>query len=238
MGNIYLTRLFRHSTLWITACSFIGGSLAASLPASYEFETQLKAVNLNDVAFIARIEKLYEKVKRYKDKLESEKLIETMFDIKMEVEGYTGKKIDLENHLNQIEKEAKKKGAKFKSGEIKQIAKMLKKKGKKRNHKALYLYECNIYNIPFDQLECDYLYQASKHDKKDEKEDKEEIEVPLRLSVGVTASLCGYFLGFVPHPYCQAASKFLIGIGLEMCVEAAVSRTEEEQNEKGQKKKS
>jgi len=135
MGNIYFTRLFRHSTLWITACSFIGGSLAAPLRASYEFETQVKAVNLNDVAFIARIEKLYEKVKRYKDKLESEKLIETMFDIKMEVEGYTGKKIDLENHLNQIEKEAKKRGAQFKSGEMKQIPKRIGAVGKRWSHR-------------------------------------------------------------------------------------------------------
>ena len=237
MGNIYFTRLFRNFTLCLTSCSFIGGHLASTLYGYYDFEGQNKAinVNLNDIAFIARIEKLFEKVKRYKDKLDSGKLIEAMLDIKMEVEGYTGKKIDLEDHLNQIEKEAKRRGAQFKSGEMKQIKKMLKKKEKKQNHKALYLYECNMYDISFDQFECDYLYQASKHVKN---EDKEDIDVPLRLTIGVTASLCGYFLKFIPHPYCQTASVFLIGLGVEMCVEATVVRAEErEQNEKDQKKK-
>jgi hypothetical protein len=161
-----------------------------------------------------------------------------MFDIKMEVEGYTGKKIDLEHHLDHIEKEVRKKGGQFKPGEMKQIKKMLKKKEKKRNHKALYLYECNLWDISFDQFECDYHYQASKSDKKREKEDT-EIEVPLRLTVGVTAFLCGCFLKIIPHPYCQTASYFLIGLGVEYCIEATVSRAEEnEQNEKDQKKKS
>lgn len=233
MGNIYFTRLFRYSTLCLTACSFIGSNLAVHLYASYEYETQSKMVNLNDLAFIARIEKLYEKAKRYKDALDSRKLIEVMFDIKMEIEGYTGNRIDLESHIDQIEKEAKNNGAQFKPGEMKKIKKMLSKGEKKHTHKALYLYECNSYDISFNQVECDYLCRSlHKHNKK---EDNEEVEVPLRLTIGVTTSLCGYFLKFIPHPFCQTASAFLIGIGVEMCIDSTISRIEE--NKESQKDK-
>ena len=40
--------------------------------------------------------------------------MEVMFEIKTEVEGYTGKKIDLNAHIDSIEKAAKKQGAQFK----------------------------------------------------------------------------------------------------------------------------
>lgn len=158
-----------------------------------------------------------------------------MLEIKTEVEAYTGKSINLESQLDQIEKDAIKQGAKFRKGEMKQIKSLLKKNEKKHNHKAVYLTECNMYNIPFDQLECDHLYKAvSKHDKK---EDKEEIEVPLRVTIGITASLCGYFLSFIPHPHAQMASKILITAGIEMTIDGTITRAEENQQKEKEKNK-
>lgn len=52
-------------------------------------------VSINNVAFGVRIEKLVEKVIRYKDKGDSNKLLDTMMDIKNEVQGYTGVAIKL-----------------------------------------------------------------------------------------------------------------------------------------------
>jgi hypothetical protein len=167
--------------------------------------------------------------------MESGKLIEVMLEIKTEVEAYTGKRIDIESQLDQIERDAIKQGAKFRKGEMKQIRSLLKKNEKKHHHKAVYLAECNMYDIPFDQQECDYLYKtASKHDKK---EDKEENEIPLRVTIGVTTSLCGYFLSFIPHSYAQIASKVLIAAGIEMTVEGTITRVEENQQKEKEKNK-
>lgn len=231
MGSIYNINLYRNSIICLTASSFIACNLATPLNAYQGSKTV--NINLNDIAFVARIEKLVERVQRYKDKLESGKMIEVMLEIKTEVEAYKGKKIDIESQLDQIEKDAIKQGAKFKKGEMKQIRSLLKKNEKKHNHKTLYLAECDMHDIPFDQIECDFLYKvASKHDKK---EDKEEDEIPLRVTIGVTASLCGYFLSFIPHPYAQTASKVLIAAGIEMTVEGTITRVEE--NQQKEKKK-
>lgn len=233
MGNICSNGMLRRFILCAAATSFITSSIAAPLYAqNNNFD-----INLNEIAFIARMEKLYEKVIRYKDKLESGKLIDTMFEIKMEVEGYTGRKIDIDSHIDLIEKEAKKGGAKFKSGEMKQIRKMLKKSEKKHNHRAVYLYECNMYDVPFNEVEWEHQFKAaSKHDKHEREDDKKEIKVPIRMTIGITASLCGYFLSFIPHPYCQGASKFLISTGVALCIDGTVNRLEEnEKNEENQK---
>lgn len=244
MGNIRFAGLFHNFTLCTVASSIIGSTIVAPI---YAYEAQARAVeiNFNDIAFVARIEKLYEKAKRYIDKLEDSKLMEVMFDIKTEVEGYTGKTVDIDSHIDAIEKEAKKQGAQFKKGEIKQIKKNLKKKEKKHSHRAMFLYECNMYDIEFNQEKCDLnfdnfcLARASKdhHGKEDEK----EIKVPIRVSIGITASLCGYFLSFIPHPIAQGASKFLIATGVGLCVDGTVTRIEEnekdEQNQNGQGRK-
>lgn len=227
--------MFRNFSLYLTASSFIAGTIAMPLNAYQQCKATQLGINLNDIAFVARIEKLVERVKKYKDKMEQRKLIEVLFEIKTEVEGYTGKKCDIDTQLDQIEREATQRGAQFKRGEMKQIRTMLRKSEKKHNHKALYLAECNMYDIPFDQLECDYLYKAaSKHDKK---EDKEEVELPLRVTIGVTASLCGYFLSFIPHPYAQMASKTLIWAGIEMTVEGTINRIEENNQKQKDKDK-
>lgn len=233
MGSIFNAGMYRNFTLCVTASSFIACTLATPIHAYQQCKAQV-GINLNDIAFIARLEKLVERVKKYQDKLESGKLIEVMLEIKTEVEGYTGKQIDIDAQLDQIERDAIKQGAKFKKGEMKQIRSVLKKKEKKHNHKALYLAECNMYDIPFDNVECDFLYKsASKHDKK---EDKEEQELPLRVTVGVTASLCGYFLKFIPHPYAQTAGNFLISAGVLMATEGTITRVEENQQKEKDKK--
>ncbi|CAF24183.1 hypothetical protein [Candidatus Protochlamydia amoebophila] len=240
MGNIRFIGLLHNFTLCTVAGAILGSTLA--MPC-YAYEVQAKGVNvnLNDIAFIARIEKLYEKAKRYIDKLEHGKLMEVMFDIKTEIEGYTGKKIDMDAQIDAIEREAKKQGAQFKKGEIKQIKKDLKKKDKKNSHKTMFLYDCNMYGIDFNQEECDLHFDAlclaksvkGHHDK----EDNKEIKVPIRVYIGITASLCGYFLSFIPYPIAQGASKFLIATGVGLCVDGTVTRMEEnEKNEQNQNK--
>ncbi|CUI18097.1 hypothetical protein PNK_p0043 (plasmid) [Candidatus Protochlamydia naegleriophila] len=45
------------------------------------------------------MEKLVDKLVKYKDKLDSDKVIDIMLDIKHEIESYTGKNIDLKKGL-------------------------------------------------------------------------------------------------------------------------------------------
>lgn len=235
MGSLHISKFMHHCVLCTTAVAFISSSVCSPLLA-YAYDEVNMGVNLNDIVFFARLEKLYEKAKRYADKLEKGKLIEVMFDIKMEVERYTGKKIDLEGRINAIEKEAKRNGAQFKKDEISQIKKELKKAGKKHSHKALFLYECNLHDLEFDQEACDLHFEdafIAKHGKPKEEEDA-KVEVPIRVSIGITASLCGYFLSFIPHPLAQTASKFLMATGIGLCVDGTINRMEEDENKKKQ----
>ncbi|HRD55119.1 MAG TPA: hypothetical protein PLC42_01850 [Parachlamydiaceae bacterium] len=64
--------------------------------------------NLNTVQFTLRIEKLIKKINKYKDQMNSGKLVETLVDIQAEVEAYTGRKIDISKELKNVEKEVKK----------------------------------------------------------------------------------------------------------------------------------
>lgn len=41
-----------------------------------------------------------------------------------------------------------------------------------------------------------------------------DIDVPVPIMVGVTVSLCGLFLVFVPLPICQKAGAWLINTGV------------------------
>lgn len=53
-------------------------------------------------------------------------------------------------------------------------------------------------------FEMNYLLAKSAHKGKDKEEVQVE-DVPIKIMVGVTISLCGLFLWFVPIPVCQTA---------------------------------
>lgn len=57
--------------------------------------------------------------------------------------------------------------------------------------------------------------------------DKEEVQVedvPVKIMVGVTISLCGLFLWFVPIPTCQTAGTWLINTGIGVLGSDALDR--------------
>ncbi len=233
MGNFRFAWLFNNCVLCTVASAFVVSTITP-LP-SYAAKPNIN-INFNDIAFIARIENLIEKAKKYKGKMEDGKLLDVMIDIKQEVENYTGKRIDLDACFAQVEKDAKKSGVKINSDQIKYIKKKIYKADKKVKHKANFLFQCNIDSINFDQDSCDLdfeIYYLSKSKHKDEK----EVCVPIRLSIGITCLLGGYFLSFIPHPLCQAGSKCLMAIGLEQCIEGTVSKLEEDEKDQKDKKK-
>ena len=99
-------------------------------------------MNLNDINFGIRIEKLIEKAKKYFSEKNSSKLTDVMFDIKNEIEGYTGQKINVESSLDKIEQEAKARGKPVPKDQMKEMTRRLKKADKRHNHKAVYMANC------------------------------------------------------------------------------------------------
>ncbi|MBA2726804.1 MAG: hypothetical protein H0U49_01345 [Parachlamydiaceae bacterium] len=54
--------------------------------------------------------------------------------------------------------------------------------------------------------------------------DKQEVDVPVTIMVGVTLSLCGLFLVFVPIPVCTTAGWWLVNTGVGILSSDALSR--------------
>ena len=177
------------------------------------------AANVNlDIATInfgIKVEKLFEKVKKCINKGETNKIVGYMFDFKHEVEQFTGKKIDIDKHIEQAQKEARANGQKIDDKYIKQIKKDFRKEDKKHKHRAVWFVQCAEVDVPYSMIEADmhfdmnYMMAKSAHDKEEKRED-----VPVTIMVGVTVSLCGLFLIFVPLPGCQFAGKWLLNTGI------------------------
>lgn len=198
MANIFYTFKFNNFLLSGTLIVFSMNTI----PPLYAYQDCI--AGLNDIAFCLNIEKLIQRVNKYKDKNDSTKLIEAMIEIKQQVEGYTGKKIDLDKQLDHVEKEMKKGGAKVSSSEMKQVRKLIKHKEKRAMHKEMYLADCIVcgmeYNAEWEQLEY-----SAKHEG-----DKEEVELPLQVTIGVSVALCGLLLTFIPILFVRHGDRNLL----------------------------
>lgn len=116
MVNLWKSVITNRAVLYSTICVFTSASIMPLHAVSQKEEINL---NLNDINFGIKIEKLIEKTKKYFSAKDSNKLMEVMFDIKHEIEGYTGQKIDIEKSLDKVEKEAKTKGQKIDKNHMK-----------------------------------------------------------------------------------------------------------------------
>lgn len=91
-------------------------------------------LDLQSINFGIRIERLYEKLKRAIEKGETNKIVHCMFDIKDEVEQYTGKKIDIGRQIDQAQREAEARGQRVDDRYIKQIKRDFDREDKRRQH--------------------------------------------------------------------------------------------------------
>lgn len=253
MGNFRRYLSFNNVAMALTLGSF---APVAALPAQQNVQMN---IGLNDVAFGYNIIKLADKGKSLLEKMNrkdevndsnSKKLLSVMFDLKNEICNYTGIKIDIDREIDNTVYEMKKQGTKLSSSQVKDIKKIFKEKGKKHHHKALFFADCMNYGIDFNEeneslyygheLDYDVHYcavrdslvfraKAAKHDK----EDGKEIVVPLKLIVGVTGTLCGFFVLMIPLPIPgkQQAGMFLVTTGLKYSCDAVIEAMEERQKE-------
>jgi hypothetical protein len=78
-----------------------------------------------------------------------------MFDIKHEVEQYTGKKIDIDKQIDQVQREAKAKGQKIDDRYLKQIKRDFYREDKRHKHRAFWFAQCAELDIPYSTVEAD-----------------------------------------------------------------------------------
>lgn len=233
MGNYISNSTFSRFVIFCTLGSFTVTTITPSLLSSFpSFD-----INANDINFGIRMGKLIEKTKKHFSAKNSNKLIDVMFDIKNEVEGYTGQKLNIESSLNKIEQMSKAKGKPVPKAQMKEMRRRLKKADKRHNHKAMYMANCIEFDLPFNAEEESFLYEmVESAEKKHDHDDDRETELPLRVTIGVTMSLVGLFLYVVPFPICKAAAPWVLDVGLGFLLDQGVTEYEDRKKEDRQKK--
>lgn len=119
MDRIFKSLYFNNVLL---SCVFLTFSLAVlTPPPAY-------AISLNDVNFGVKIQKLIDKVWKYKDRQDSNNLLDTILEIKSTVESHTGHKFNLDKELDRIENESKRKGSTVSKADFGRVRKLIKNK--------------------------------------------------------------------------------------------------------------
>jgi hypothetical protein len=222
MGRLRNFGFFNHLVLSSALLTFT----VTSIPVPCHSQINVTA---DDVLFGYRMEQIVEKLFKAIKKENADKAIDLMLDAKREIEAYSGQYIDLDQKLNEIENEIKKEGAKIPKKEFGALRKMLKKREKRANHRAFYMEYCFQEGITYEPLEEEALYMA-----KNGQEDGEEIIIPIRLIVGVSAALVGVFIVVVPviPPPIKPYGTRLMGSGLMMALDACYDCYDERQRQK------
>ena len=199
-------------------------------------------IGLNEAAFLYRVEKLIEKIWKLEKSNNKDKMYDAIIDLKAELEGSCGVKIDLSKHMDNVEKELKNRGFKPPKKQFDSMRKAIKNKEKKHNKHAKYL-ACTAhldgyeFNVADEELMFPEYMAKSNHGKdKDQDEDKEEVYVPAQLVFGVTLTLCGLFLMVIPFPACKPWGERMIASGFVICGNAISGKVDNDhKNDKDKK---
>lgn len=149
-------------------------------------------------------------------------------EIKAEIEGYTGIKINLDKELDNVENEIVKNGGNLKKDDFKKIRKLIKHKEKHSRHQVIYMTDCIANGIEYN-AELEFLDFIVKHGGHGE---MPEMDLPLRVTIGVTVALCGYFLCHIPIPPLPATGVMMMNAGIILAVEGTINRMEDNRAQK------
>ena len=219
MPNIFNSSLFVRPVLGTILCAFSFSSIAPI--HAFEFPIQIDVVD--DALAMSRIEKLVSKIKKTKKTQDVEACMKYLFELKDELQDFGGIKISIDQCINDAQKQLKSNGIIVSKKEWKLYKSMLNKKSKKSKHQKT----CTTIGLSLDQ--ADALFSSMKSNYEDDEEI--EIELPVRVSYGITITLCGIFLCCLRNPYCVNAGKYLIATGVGMLGDYYVDRKEEDYNE-------
>lgn len=121
-----MANIFHHS--WINvlflSCISLPAAPVNGMQFGYhltgDYDEHAEMVDKN-VLFFTRIADLVSKVKKCKKSLKSKNAIEALFEIKNEVESFTGQQIYFENCYDQVIKDLKNSGVKLTKNDVKGI---------------------------------------------------------------------------------------------------------------------
>ena len=159
------------------------------------------------------------------------KLVDTVLDMKVQVEAYSGLKINIDQEITKAEQEIKRNGGKINKKELEAVRKYIKKNEKKLNQRmqCMACYMQDAPNISFEEYE--FLHcSAHKNDK--DKEEEELRELPARLAIGISMILAGGFLigvgAVLKIPACSTPGQALFWGGVNFAIEGSVNKQDEE----------
>lgn len=233
--NHYIPNRLLHSIL------LLAFTLSYSLP-TYSIE-QIHINNVNalfkEAAFVVRIEKLIEKLKKSEER-GIDYMIKTLVKVINEIEVTYNTGINIDNYFRDIKKELKEHDLPIPTIELEFLRKKLKKEDKAFKKHAQLI--ANVMNAEgygqFEEID-DYDFLAKHKDKKDKEEsEEEEIEIPTMLVYGVTLSLCGMFMMVIPIPICKEWGGKLVLMGVSACAGVlAPNYDEQKKKDKNKDKK-
>lgn len=231
MVNLFKPAVFNNLVAGFTAVAFTTAVTCPPQVYAAEVNLDLGAINLG-----VKVEKIFEKIKKSIDKGETNKIVGYMFDIKTEIEQYTGNKINIDQQIDQAQKEARAKGQKIDNRYIKQIKKDFHRLDKKHKHRAMWLVQCVEVDIPYSSFEADLNFDMNYAVAKSAKgHDDKDIDVPIPVTVGITVSLCGLFLVMVPFPICEVVGAWLINAGIGILGSEAIQKWDQYDREQKRK---
>ena len=170
----------------------------------------------NDIEFALIIEHLMKRLVK-SHKKGTDEMIDTLVEIKCEIEKHYSCSLNLDYAFDQIQRECKKQKLVIPPKYLAWIKTKILIADKKAKSRPVCLFEGDDALIDFD----DDIF-AKKED--DEKEGK---EIPALLVYGVSVTCCGVFLMLVPIPMCKLWGERMIVAGVTACANAMCTAEDE-----------
>lgn len=193
---------------------------------------QFQMGNLNEIAFMIRLEKLVKKVVD-SEKKSKNNMVSSLIDMKNDIESTYNVSINTDVYVDQVSADLNKKGHKTDKKEFNTIKKMFKKGDKNKKRHAQYIAETMyLENYEMSTLDEEIMFQSfsdisRKAKDNPQQEEKEEEALPALLVYGVTVSLCGLFLMALPIPVCKDWGSKMVVAGVTACANSLCTRTDE-----------
>lgn len=225
MVNVFSSHRFNKLLLSCILTSFT--LVVVTPPAAY---AQMN-IGLNDVTFTLNMKKYVEKIRKYQEREDINKLLNTVFDMRQEIEAYSGLRFNIDHEINVAEQEIKNNGGKVNKREMATVRKFILKKEKKAHHRFLCIaaYIQDASDISIEEFKA---FQLAGHRQDRDNEEEQVKDLPTRLAIGITMILAGSFLcgigSFLKMPMIVTSGQALFFSGVNYAIDGCVNKQEEE----------
>lgn len=220
MFRIFNSARLNHSCLYIVLSTF--SMACVNIPChAHQFNANT-GINFNDAALMLKLHRIVDKLMKLEKKGTSNEMIDLVLEVKKEVENAIGRKINLNDKLNEVQRQAQQKGCKIPKKQFENFKRELVKREKKQVNRG-------------NQTIFRSKQKENEKDKKDK--EKEEVELPVSMAFGITVALCGVFLCCLPSPQAKEWGSKLITYGMGIAVSSGLAKQDEDQKERKKENK-